>query len=101
MFTHGRNFAHGGWFDTRAGKPVVQVRRDAASDWLTVGELADYPATTGTQGDDLQRWWMDARFTLVLPQPVQLVAVRVLGTPAGGNQPQQAFASCTELQAYA
>ena len=26
---------------------------------------------------------------------------RVLGTPAGGNQPQQAFASCTELQAYA
>ncbi len=100
VFTHGQNAPDGGWFDTQAGKPRVQVRRSADAAWETLGELADYPATTAAKGDDLQRWWVDARFTLQLKTPVTFVAVRVIGKPASGNNPAQAHASCTELQAY-
>jgi hypothetical protein len=40
-------------------------------------------------------------FLVRLPQPVTAVALRVLGKPASGDNPQQAFSSCAELQAFA
>jgi hypothetical protein len=97
VFAHGKTFHDGGWFDTRAGKPVVQVKRDPRSDWETVGVLEAYPETTAASPGGLR----DGRaFTLKLPRPLKAVALRVAGTPSSGDNPEQAFSSCGELQAF-
>lgn len=98
VFVHGANFPDGGWFDASAGKPKVQVQRTADAAWETVGELADYPATSAAEGWKIQN---GQKFALTLAQPVAAIAVRVIGKPACGKAPQQAFASCAELQAFA
>jgi hypothetical protein len=97
VFAHGQNFHDGGWFDVGAGRPKVQVRRTKDGPWETVGELADYPATTATENAGLK---LGQAFTLKLAQPVEALAVRVMGKPASGDNPAQAFASCAELQAF-
>ena len=98
VFVHGKNFHDGGWFDTSAGKPQVQVKREKNGAWETVGTLGDYPATTATDGRKLAP---GQKFTLRLPKAVSVIAVRVVGVPACGDNPKQAFASCAELQAMA
>jgi DUF1680 family protein len=98
VFTHGRNYHDGGWFDTQAGKPVVQVQRKLDGPWETVGSLQDYPATTATLPSDLVA---AQQFVLRLAAPVGFVAVRVLGKPSSGDRPQQSFVTCAELQAFA
>ena len=100
VFTHGKKFHNGGWFDTSSGKPRVQVRRTASGAWETIGELADYPATTAATADSPRLTWGDNQFTLKLAAPVTFVAVRVIGVPASGDNPKQAFSSCAELQAF-
>jgi DUF1680 family protein len=100
IFTHGKNFHDGGWFDSSAGKPRVQVQRTADSVWDTVGELGDYPATTAAKGQHDRLTWGNRRFTLKLARPVTFVALRVIGVPSSGDNPQQAFSSCAELQAF-
>jgi hypothetical protein len=97
VFAHGKNFHDGGWFDASAGKPRVQVQRSKGSTWETVGELADYPATTTADNKKLKA---GQTFTLRLPEPIKAVAVRVIGAPACGDKPTQAFSSCAELQAF-
>jgi hypothetical protein len=97
VFAHGQNFHDGGWFDASAGKPKVQVRRMKDGPWETVGELADYPPTTPTENAGLKP---GQAFTLKLAQPAEVLAVRVIGKPACGDNPAQAFASCAELQAF-
>jgi hypothetical protein len=97
VFAHGRNFKDGGWFDASAGKPRVQVQRSKGGAWETVGELSDYPATTATDNKQLKP---GQTFTLRLSNPEKVLAVRVLGVPACGNNPKQAFSSCAELQAF-
>ena len=94
VFAHGRSFHDGGWF---VGKPKVQVQRDKGSAWETVGELGDYPATTATDSKKLEP---GQPFSLCLASPVNAVAVRVLGMPASGDNPNQANSSCAELQAF-
>jgi DUF1680 family protein len=96
IFVQGQTFHDGGWFDTRGGKPRVQVKRGDGREWETVGELADYPPTTA---DDRGRVRPGQRFLLRLPQPSKVVGVRVIGSPASGDNPAQAFASCAELMA--
>jgi hypothetical protein len=59
--------------------------------------LEEYPATTATDARDLRDGQV---FSLRLREPVRAVAVRVIGRPASGDNPQQAFASCAELQAF-
>ena len=98
VFAHGKSFHDGGWFDTRAGKPQVQVKREKNGKWETIGTLSDYPATTDTSGRMLAP---GQRSTLRLSSPVSAIAVRVVGVPACGDNPKQAFASCAELQAMA
>jgi hypothetical protein len=98
VFAHGKSFHDGGWFDTRGGKPQVQVQRAKNGAWETVGTLSDYPATTDRNGQMLAP---GQRFTLHLPSPVSAIAVRVLGVPACGDNPKQAFSSCAALQAMA
>jgi hypothetical protein len=99
IFTQGKIFHDGGWFDASAGKPRVQIQRTAGGVWETIGELAGYPATTATDSKKMK--WGNNQFTLQLKTPVTFVALRVIGTPAGGDNPKQAFASCAELQAFA
>lgn len=98
VFRHGKTFPDGGWFVAAAGKPLVQVRVQAGGDWRTVGVLDGYPATTA---EDAAGLTAGERFECVLPEPVAAAAVRVVGKPASGSQPQQAFATCGELEAYA
>lgn len=95
-FTHGQTFHDGGWFDTRTGKPRIQVIRRGGKDWVTVGELAAYPATTATDSAGLKD---GQRFVVELTEPSKVMAVRVIGTPAAGDNPAQAFSSCGELEA--
>lgn len=97
VFTHGQNFHDGGWFDSSAGKPRVQVQRAQGAGWEAVGELASYPATTATHAAGIQR---GHSFELRLERPATAVAIRVIGTPASGDNPDQAFSSCGELQAF-
>ena len=96
-FIAGPIFHDGGWFDASAGKPRVQVQRKTGGAWETVGELGDYPATTAT---DKQQLKPGQTFSLRLANPEKVLAVRVLGVPASGDNPQQAFSSCAELQAF-
>lgn len=97
VFSHGKNFHDGGWFDTSAGKPRLQIQRDAGGAWETIGELAAYPVTTAGDGAGLKA---GQAFALRLEQPVRAAGVRVVGVPARGDHPGQGFASCGELQAF-
>lgn len=98
IFFHGRTFPDGGWFDTSAEKPRLEVQTEAGGDWQTVARLDDYPATTATDAGGLKA---GEGFLVQLPEPVRAVAMRVSGRPASGKKPAQAFASCAELQAFA
>ena len=100
IFTHGKNFHDGGWFDTSAGKPRVQIQRTADGAWESIGELGDYPATTAANGQHDRLTWSNRQFTLKLAKPVTFIAVRVIGVPSSGDNPLQAFSSCAELQAF-
>ena len=98
VFTHGKNFHDGGWFDASSGKPQVQVQRQKRAPWVTVGTLSDYPETTAASKSTLQE---GQSFTCRLTNPETAVALRVVGNPSCGDNPRQAFASCGELEAFA
>lgn len=98
VFTHGNNFHDGGWFDTTQSKPQVQVRRTEDGPWETVGQLDSYPTTTPTSCGSLHP---GDHFVCQLKPEVKACAVRVIGTPASGDNSQQAFSSCAELEAFA
>ena len=97
LFAHGRSFHDGGWFDTCAGKPRVEIQRTKGGPWEKAGELSDYPETTATAPAGLRE---GARFSAQLAQPVRVFALRVVGKPASGDNPEQAFSSAAELQAF-
>jgi DUF1680 family protein len=96
-FTHGDMFHDGGWFDTSRGKPQVQVQRSKNGSWETVAELVEYPATTSQDRSSVAA---GRAFIVTLDQPLEVLGVRVVGRPASGDNPQQAFSSCAELQAF-
>lgn len=97
VYAHGRSFHDGGWFDTSGGKPVIEVQKIRGGAWEKVGEIADYPESAATRPG---RGLRDGRtFTVRFPA-VEAYAIRVIGKPAGGDNPNQAFASCAELQAF-
>jgi hypothetical protein len=94
VYAHGQNFHDGGWFDAAGGKPQIQIKKSKDAAWETVGMLTDYPATTATDNKGLKA---GQKFTFKLPAPVSVVAVRIMGKPASGDNPNQAFSSCAEL----
>jgi hypothetical protein len=96
VFVHGRTFHDGGWFDASAGKPGVRVQTAKGGPWETVGTLNDYPATTATSAAGLNS---GERFTLKLKKPTTVFGVKIVGKPASGDNAQQGFSSCAELQA--
>jgi len=97
VFYHGQTAFDGGWFDASAGKPRVQVKRQPEGDWETLSELKDYPATTATDPAGLKG---GDRFVCELTEPATVFGVRIIGPPACGNNPRQAWSSCLELQAF-
>ncbi len=98
VFAHGHAFHDGGWFDTSGGahKPLVQVQTTKGGDWVTVATLDRYPTTTSQNPAGLT----DGQKFVVRFAPVSIVAIRVIGIPASGDNPSQNFASCAELQAF-
>ena len=98
LYVHGRNFPDGGWFDASADKPRIQIQASKGGAWENAGELKDYPATTTASPSKLRG---GDTFSCQLPAPVKVFGVRVVGKPASGNKPKQAFSSCAELQAFA
>jgi DUF1680 family protein len=97
VFAHGKTFHDGGWFDASAAKPRVQIKTTSEGAWQTVCQLKDYPATTATDPAGLKG---GERFTCELPGATTILGIRVVGTPACGDSPKQAFSSCGELQAF-
>jgi hypothetical protein len=97
VFTHGQTFHNGGWFDASTGAPYVQVQLAAGGPWETVAELKEYPATTATDPAGLKA---GERFSCVLPEPLKIVAIRVVGKPSCGDNAKQCFSSCAELEAF-
>ncbi len=95
-FAHGVCYHDGGWFDASAGKPNLQIKRTPDAAWETVATLDSYPDTTATDARGLRQ---GQRFEAALPAPVQCVAIRIVGKPACGDNPAQAFSSCAELTA--
>jgi uncharacterized protein len=97
LFAHGKTFHDGGWFDATAGKPRIQVQRAKGGAWETVAEFKDYPATTARNPEEMEG---GESVICTLAEPVKAWAIRVAGKPAGGDNPQQSFSSCAELQAF-
>ena len=97
VFAHGHTFHDGGWFDASHGKPRLEVKPEAGADWKPIGEIAAYPATTAADPGGLKD---GQAFTVTLSTSMKAVALRVIGQPASGDNPSQAFASCAELQAF-
>jgi hypothetical protein len=97
LFAHGKTFHDGGWFDASAGKPHIQIQTGKGGGWEDVGELKDYPATTAVNAGALRE---GATFGCLLPDPVKVFGVRVIGKPTSGDNPNQAFSSCGDLQAF-
>jgi hypothetical protein len=95
-YAHGHVYHDGGWWDTAGGKPRIQVKRTAAGAWEEVARLEAYPAATATDPKGLS----DGReFSARFPA-VEAVGIRVQGVPACGDDPNQSFASCAELQGF-
>jgi uncharacterized protein len=97
LFAHGKTFHDGGWFDATGGKPRVQVQRAQGGAWETVAEIKDYPATTANNSEEMEG---GESVICTLAEPIKVWAIRVAGKPACGDNPQQAFSSCAELQAF-
>jgi uncharacterized protein len=95
-FAHGKSFHDGGWFDASAAKPAIQIQRIKDGPWITVARLDDYPATTAEDSAGLTP---GQTFTQTLPKLERALGLRVVGTPASGDNPDQSFASCAELGA--
>lgn len=96
VYVAGNIFHDGGWFDTSRGKPRFQVRRTADGPWIDVAVFEDYPDATGTDHKGIRP---GTRFAATF-QPTSALAIRVIGKPASGDNPAQAFASCAELMAF-
>ncbi len=96
VYVAGNVFHDGGWFDTTGGKPKLQVKKTSDGPWVDIAVFEDYPAATATDPKGIR---LGLRFPVKF-EPVEAVAIRVIGKPASGNNPSQAFASCAELVAF-
>lgn len=97
VFAHGKTFHDGGWFDTSGGKPIVEIKSSADGRWEKAAELEGYPVTTANNAAGLKA---QEKFSCELEKPIAVFGVRVIGKPACGDNPKQAFSSCAELQAF-
>ena len=103
VFRHGELSASDGWFDTRAGKPrlelaetpvtVTTIDPTAHTAWRAVAVFDSYPDTAGYADiDTLTR--LRVPFAVILDPPLQAHGLRIVGRPAGH------LLSCAALSAY-
>ena len=97
LFAQGKTYKDGGWFDASSGKPRIQIQTSKNGEWKDAGELKEYPQTTAPNAMKLHGGEI---FDLQLPAPAKAFGVRVIGKPACGERPNQAFSACAELQAF-
>ncbi len=97
VYTHGKTFPNGGWFDASVSKPRIQIQISKDGVWKDAGELKNYPATTPTNASNLTG---GETFNCQLANAVKVFGIRIVGKPAGGNKSEQAFSSCAEIQAF-
>lgn len=97
VYAHGKTFHNGGWFDASLSKPRIQVQTNKNGAWEDAGELKNYPAATAINASKLKD---GETFNCQLEKAVKVFGIRVVGKPAGGDKPEQAFSSCAELQAF-
>ncbi len=104
VFRHGPLSAAGGWFDTSAEKPYIEVARAPVplfrrslffpllerADWERVASFETYPATNAAMQPQLAAGQI---FEVRLPQPLAAYAIRLAGRPGGD------YVSCAELSA--
>ncbi len=96
VYAHGKVFHDGGWFDASQGKPKIQILRKPDGEWETVAQLDSYPSTTATD----HRGIPDGKeFSVSFPL-VETHGIRIVSRPAHGDNPNQAFSSCAELQGF-
>jgi DUF1680 family protein len=96
VFMHGHCFHDGGWFDASTDKPRFEGKMEKGGQWMPIAEFIGYPSTTATNPANLKDGQsFDAHFA-----PIRVVAIRVVGAPACGDNPSQSFSSCAELQAF-
>jgi uncharacterized protein len=94
LYAHGQVYHDGGWWDTSRAKPRIQVKRAPGGKWEDLATLDSYPATTAATRPRLS---IGQSFVVRFPATAA-VGVRIIGTPACGDNPKQSFASCAELQ---
>lgn len=98
VFHHGKTLPNGGWFDTSKGKPRVQIHLPGGG-FKDVAVLENYPDTTAEDPGLLRD---QQAFRVVIPKEKRENAfgVRIVGVPAHGNNPDQNFATCSELKVF-
>lgn len=101
VFMAGEVSDRGGWFDANSGKPRIQVKVSASAAWQTIGNLEDYPPTTGTDALGVGNTWDQTEYTLRTSTSVTFMAIRVIGRPAGGKAPLRPYVTCAALKAFA
>jgi hypothetical protein len=79
---------------------VPQAAYVVSRDALSVSTFETSSATLELKGQRVTVEQQSQTFTLRLSNPEKALAVRVLGVPACGHNPKQAFSSCSELQAF-
>lgn len=97
VFVHGETRANGGWFDASTGKPRLEIKTSQPGEWQPLGELIDYPATTATDPAGLKP---ADTFAYDLQKPTNIYGIRVIGKPGSGQNANQSFTTCAELQAF-
>jgi hypothetical protein len=97
VFVPGAPSPDGGWFDASAGKPKIQAKTAPDAEWQTLGELQEYPATTATDPAGLKG---GEALTFKLATPLKITSLRIIGKPASGDNPNQAYSTCAELEAF-
>jgi DUF1680 family protein len=103
VFRHGPLAATGGWFDTSAGPPRIEVARAPVPTWRDApypdpGQVAwedvaalPYPATGPATPPPITR---GQAFALELAEPVLCYGIRIVGRPGG------TFVSCAQLSGF-
>ena len=80
-----------------AASPRSRFNTPRAARGRRLRVLGGYPATTATDNHDIEE---GQAFECRLGNAVSVVAVRVLGVPSSGDDANQSFSSCGELEAF-
>jgi hypothetical protein len=104
VFRHGALSDQGGWFDTSATLPRVELAmvpiptssngalpEDGKVQWELAALLDSYPRTDASNRPDLTA---GRAFEVTLPRAKRVYGIRLVGRPGGS------YVSCAELSAY-